>query len=416
MTPQAASVVIVSRGRPALLRRCLVGLDQQDHPEFEIVVVADADGVAAVEHMGWADRVKVIRFDEANISAARNEGISAAAAPVVAFIDDDAVAEHDWLRRLTAPITERRADAAGGFVLGRNGLSFQWTAREVFADATVREISVDRDEETILTGSAGRGIKTEGTNMAFRRSLLIELGGFDVGYAYYLDETDLNMRLAERGTRTAIVPRARVHHGFAKSDRRQADRAPRDLSPVGASLVRFVRRHRGGIDPEPVRRSEREKYRAALLAHMVAGRILPTAVEPVLRSFDRGWAGSTTLEGPKPEFSENPTFVRFIPRIGAGAAHEVIWGWLGSLGQLRRRARKAVADGHRATVYAFSLTSLYHRRRFDPEGYWEQRGGLFGRSLRTDPIFKYWKRAERVRREERLGGQNSGLGRTKTVI
>lgn len=366
--------------------------------------------------MGWADRVKVIRFDEANISAARNEGISAAAAPVVAFIDDDAVAEHDWLRRLTAPITEKRADAAGGFVLGRNGLSFQWTAREVFADATVREISVDRDEETILTGSAGRGIKTEGTNMAFRRSLLIELGGFDVGYAYYLDETDLNMRLAERGTRTAIVPRARVHHGFAKSDRRQADRAPRDLSPVGASLVRFVRRHRGGFDPEPVRRSEREKYRAALLAHMVAGRILPTAVEPVLRSFDRGWAGSTTLEGPKPEFSENPTFVRFIPRIGAGAAHEVIWGWLGSLGQLRRRARKAVADGHRATVYAFSLTSLYHRRRFDPEGYWEQRGGLFGRSLRTDPIFKYWKRAERVRREERLGGQNSGLGRTKTVI
>ena len=124
--------------------------------------------------------------------------------------------------------------------------------------------------------------------MAFRRSLLIELGGFNVGYAYYLDETDLNMRLAERGTRTAIVPRARVHHGFAKSDRRQADRAPRDLSPVGASLVRFVRRHRGGFDPEPVRRSEREKYRAALLAHMVAGRILPTAVEPVLRSFDRG--------------------------------------------------------------------------------------------------------------------------------
>jgi GT2 family glycosyltransferase len=296
LTPEAASVVIVSRGRPALLRRCLVGLDQQDHPEFEIVVVADADGVAAVEHMGWADRVKVIRFDEANISAARNMGIAAAAAPVVAFIDDDAVAEHDWLHRLTAPITEGRADAAGGFVLGRNGLSFQWTAREIFADATVREISVDRDEETILTGSAGKGIKTEGTNMAFRRSLLIELGGFDVGYTYYLDETDLNMRLAERGTRTAVVPRARVYHGFAMSDRRQADRSPRDLSPVGANLARFVRRHRGGFDPEPVRCSEREKYRAALLGHMVAGQILPTAVEPVLRSFDRGWAGAAALE------------------------------------------------------------------------------------------------------------------------
>jgi hypothetical protein len=122
------------------------------------------------------------------------------------------------------------------------------------------------------------------------------------------------------------------------------------------------------------------------------------------------------LERPQPEFLENPAFVRFFPRIGAGAEREVIWGWLGSLGRLRRKARKVVADGHRVTVYAFSLTSLYHRRRFDPEGYWEQRGGLFGRSHCTDPIFKYWKRADRVRREERLGGKISGSERTKTTI
>lgn len=403
MTPEAASAVIISRGRPGLLRRCVVALGQQDHPEFEIVVVADAAGIAAVGAMGWTDRIKVIRFDDANISAAGNIGIAGAAAPAVAFIDDDAVAEHDWLRRLTAPITQDRADAVGGFVIGRNGISFQWTAREVYPDATSKEIKVDPSEETILTASPGRSIKTEGTNMAFRRDLLVEVGGFDPGYSYYLDETDLNMRLAEHGARTAIVPLARVHHGFAMSDRRQADRVPRDLAPVGASLARFLLRHRVGLDPEPVRRAEREKYRVALLGHMVAGRILPTAVEPVLRSFDQGWSASAATTQP-PDFTDGAVFRRFVPQIRQGAEHEVIWGWLSRLGLLRRRAREAVAKGNRATVFAFSLTSFYHHRRFDPEGFWEQRGGLFGRSLRTDPVFKFWRRADRVRREELLRG------------
>jgi GT2 family glycosyltransferase len=402
VTPQAASVVIVSRGRPELLRRCLVGLDQQDHSEFEIVVVADAEGITSVERMGWSDRVKALRFDQANISVARNRGIAEAAAPVVAFVDDDAVPEYDWLRRLTAPITEGRADAAGGFVIGRNGISFQWTAREVYADTTSKEIEVDPYEETILTGCSGKSIKTEGTNMAFRRDLLIEMGGFDPGFRYFLDETDLNMRLAQRGARTAIVPLARVHHGFAVSDRRQADRAPRDLAPVGASLARFLARHGEGVDRDKVYRAEREKYRVALVVHMVAGRILPSAVGGILHSFDKGWATPATDE-PAPAFAEVTSFKRFVPRAGATSEHRVIWGWLSQLAGLRRRARETVAEGKRVTVYAFSLTSLYHRRRFDPEGYWEQRGGLFGRSLRTDPIFRYWRRAERARREERLG-------------
>jgi len=402
VTPQAASVVIVSRGRPDLLRRCLVGLDQQDHPEFEIVVVADAAGIAAVEGMDFGDRVKTIYFDEANISSARNVGIGAATAPVVAFIDDDAVPEHDWLRRLTAPITQGRADAAGGFVIGRNGISYQWRAREVFADTTSKEITVDPIEVSILTGDKGRCIKTEGTNMAFNRDLLIEMGGFDPGYRYYLDETDLNMRLAERRVRTAVVPLAQVHHGFALNEQRQHDRAPRDLAPVGASLARFMWRHGAEQNPERVRCSEREKYRVALLQHMIAGRILPTSLEPILRTFDQGWAGFVPVEVPSREFSRPTEFKPFMPRLGQAAEHVVTWGWLGQLGRLRRSARKTIAAGNRATVYAFSLTSFYHSRRFHADGFWEQRGGLFGRSLRSDPIFKLWNRNDRVRREEEL--------------
>ena len=118
------SVVIVSRRRPALLRRCLLGLTQQDLPGFEVVVVADPAGIAAVQ--GFA--VKTVGFDEPNISAARNLGIAQAGGEVVAFIDDDAVPEPTWLSRLTVPFSDPAVIAATGFVRGRNGVSFQWKA------------------------------------------------------------------------------------------------------------------------------------------------------------------------------------------------------------------------------------------------------------------------------------------------
>ena len=48
MTP-SVSVVIVSHGRPDALALCLTGVGQLDYPNFEIVVVADSTGVAAVK-------------------------------------------------------------------------------------------------------------------------------------------------------------------------------------------------------------------------------------------------------------------------------------------------------------------------------------------------------------------------------
>ncbi|MEO0704037.1 MAG: glycosyltransferase family A protein, partial [Pseudomonadota bacterium] len=97
------SVVVVSRDRPDALRRCLEGVAQLQYPTFEVVVVADAAGVAAAQQMPLADNLKIVPFERANISQARNLGISQAAGEIVAFIDDDAVPEPSWLSYLTDP-------------------------------------------------------------------------------------------------------------------------------------------------------------------------------------------------------------------------------------------------------------------------------------------------------------------------
>ncbi|WP_372887787.1 glycosyltransferase family 2 protein, partial [Shimia sp.] len=128
MSQSPVSVVIVSRGRPQALARCLTGLSQQTHPSFETIVVADPSGCAAVNDGAFSGLVKLVAFDEANISAARNLGIARAAGELVAFIDDDAVPEPTWLAHLVAPFdSDPEVMAAGGFVRGRNGISFQWT-------------------------------------------------------------------------------------------------------------------------------------------------------------------------------------------------------------------------------------------------------------------------------------------------
>ncbi|MEP5155405.1 glycosyltransferase family A protein, partial [Planktotalea sp.] len=91
MSTPSVSVIVVSRGRAADLPLCLTGISQLDYPEFEVVLVADKDGMEAARDLSFFEDLKCVAFEEANISAARNLGIAEAAGEIVAFIDDDAV-------------------------------------------------------------------------------------------------------------------------------------------------------------------------------------------------------------------------------------------------------------------------------------------------------------------------------------
>lgn len=77
MEPVPVSVVVVSRARPRWLARCLTGIARADHRPFEVVVVACPAGCEAVRAHPKADEIKLVAYDQDNISAARNRGIAA---------------------------------------------------------------------------------------------------------------------------------------------------------------------------------------------------------------------------------------------------------------------------------------------------------------------------------------------------
>jgi O-antigen biosynthesis protein len=374
---ERASVIVVSRHRPAALARCLTALKQLDHPDFEVVVVACPAGAEVAARFPC----KLIPFDVANISQARNLGLAAAATPLVAFIDDDAVPEPTWLSRLLAPFRHPAVLSSGGYVRGRDGLRYQWRARwcnrcgESF-DLVLPPLP-DGETAHLLPAPPEGAIRTEGTNCAFRASALATIGGFDPGFAFYLDETDVNLRLAAvPGALTALVPGAEVHHGFAESAQRRADRVPRSLWDIGASSAYFWSKHTPAAERDSARKRLLAEQRARLIRHMITGALEPSEVGQIFRTINLGLRGA-----PK------QTMAPLVPKnmhllfegYGSGPrAGHVISGRPAHAIRLRREAATAAADGKIVTLIVLARTAQRLRLSFRPEGFWELSGGIWG--------------------------------------
>ena len=408
MTDLPASIVIVSRGRPDALRRCLLGISQLQYPNFEVVVVADPDGIKVAQSMPFADDLKLLPFDEANISVARNIGITHAAGEVVAFIDDDAVPEPQWLRYLVAPALQSDVAAMGGFVRGRNGISYQWKARSLDAFGEAHDLDVDPHQASILTPPKDRAIKTEGTNMAFRRSVLIELCGFDPAFHYFLDETDLNMRLARAGHVTAIVPLAEVHHGFAANSWRTKNRVPRDLFDIGASWAVFQRKHIVKDARADQWRRLRSQERQRLLRHLISGRLEPRDVRRLMGRLDRGFKEGCGRAYGQAKLAVHPA-APFKPFTSARRTSVIML-----TRPLRSKidhanAADRVKSGEIVTMLNLSRTAIFHQLMLDADGVWVQSGGIFGKAERTEPIFRMTSRSRRLEKERLRVARQRGL-------
>lgn len=385
-----ASVVVVSRHRPEALARCLAALTLQDHP-LELVLVADPGAVGIRPDLP----AKRVAFDRPNISLARNLGLARAAGDVVLFIDDDALAEPGWVRDLVAPFADPRVIAATGFTRGPDGLN--WQARAERIDASGRSYPIPVEGPALLAPEWGDPVSTLGTNCAFRRDALLAVGGFDPAFAYHLDESDVNRRLAQAFPQglTAVVPGAEVIHGLEPGTSRASRGVPHDLRAVGRSTAIFAARHGGSADWLAAAQRRR------LLRLMVAGRLEPRAVGRVLATLRAGLAEAQGMAPPPPGplAPDPPAFLPLPVRPGEAL---FLAGWHWRARTLRRRAAQAVAQGRRVTLLLLTPSLLPHRLILTPGGWWEQRGGLWGPSRPGDSALMFCRLQGRTEREQKI--------------
>jgi glycogen synthase len=217
------SVVISTYNRSENLKQLLIALPNQRYREFEVIVVNgpstdDTDNLLN----NWRKTIKFANCAIPNLSISRNIGISRAAGDIVAFIDDDAIPHPRWLESIVAKYERSEIGAVGGFVFDRTGYHFQTTniVCDRFGGADNHYPTTPGEE--FNTPLAPKYSALLGTNCSARRALLYQLGGFDEEIEYFLDETDLCVRLIDAGHKIGIAPKAIVFHNFADSHIREA--------------------------------------------------------------------------------------------------------------------------------------------------------------------------------------------------
>lgn len=378
------SIAIPNHRRPHLLKRVLHGLSQLDYPAFEIVVVGDQPSIQDYGLPGdWASLIRYSQFVEPNICKSRNIAISLASGEVVAFCDDDGVPEPNWLRQLVVPFTDKRVGAVAGTVRGADGVRVDWGGGHF--DRSGEEVPVPMpkgiqivDAQTQLSTNTFLGLM--GVNTAFRREALLSVGGFDEAIRYYLDETDMALRLAEAGWSTAIAPAAEVHHLHEVNASRGSLRTPRNLVQIAASKAYFCHRHMAEGDVK----SELERFRLTRLADMDPylrlGVLRAAGRRDLEQQLERGLKeGLTrTQNTPLPKAQEKPGFQRFSPARRVRALRiALVTGWgLGRTAKLRSAARRLAAAGHRVSCFSFSSGPHPLTVTFE-DGVWLHTGGTW---------------------------------------
>ena len=120
------SVIVNTLNRMGSLENTLLGLRQLRYPDVEIIVV---HGPCTDETLALLERhrefIRIAACPIMNLSVSRNIGLRLAAKDLVAFIDDDAVPEPDWLDRLVSGFTGPAVAAVGGFIRDQAGVAYQ---------------------------------------------------------------------------------------------------------------------------------------------------------------------------------------------------------------------------------------------------------------------------------------------------
>ncbi len=186
-----ASVVIPSFNSAETLEECLSALRAQTAKNFDVVLVddssTDATQKALEKFSGWKELTVVRNSKTLGSSASRNIGWKKSKGSVVLFTDSDCVPEKNWVK-----------ESVKGF----------------FGDGAVQGmvLSPERGVFTHFNEILGPGPGCQTSNLAVKKTVLEELGGFDERFNRFREDIDFRHRLGKAGKKFGFNPEAKVLH------------------------------------------------------------------------------------------------------------------------------------------------------------------------------------------------------------
>jgi glycosyltransferase involved in cell wall biosynthesis len=247
-----ATVAVCTRDRPEDLDRCLAALRSLVSTGQELLVVDSAStGDATVQIVRRHPGVRYVREDRPGLDIARNRALREARGDIVAFCDDDAVPDANWLNALLVNFSHPRTLCVTGLTLP---LELETEAQEWFERTNEFSRGLDRrrfdgtKDDPFLVSRIGAGV-----NMALRRSVLDLVGPFDealdAGTATRSGgDHDMFARILLAGYSIMYEPAALSLHRHRRdwASLRDAVRG------YGTGVYAFLTKHVMGGEPRPI--------------------------------------------------------------------------------------------------------------------------------------------------------------------
>lgn len=271
-------VVICTRDRPAQLDRCLEAVARQDHPNYQVLVVdnAPSDGSAREVATRWGAQYVMEPIPGA--SRARNRGAREGSSEIIAFLDDDAIPEPDWVSQLAVEFRDPLVMAVGGpYRALKEDIETESLCRllgEAGIGSLERMVVDLRTPRWFEIANFGGAAPTG--NMAFRRRAFEVWPGFNEQFGPGTlfsggEESHAFFSLVQRGYRVIYTPSAIVRHPYPRTlAELRALHLKRLTSATGYMTLLFV---------------EEPRYRRALLIYLFSA----------LRGTPRIWRGQYGL-------------------------------------------------------------------------------------------------------------------------
>lgn len=217
--PIQITAVVCTFNRCDLLRAAVGSLLEQSlaQTHYNVLVIDNSPSGAAVQALAGefsSAPVRLIHETSLGLSHARNRALAEAEAPLVAFLDDDALAHRDWLERMVAFFAEHDDSVAG--VGGPVEPLWEAPRPSWLPDRFLSYLSaIDWGDATFPVDAERYLI---GTNVAYRREAVLAAGGFrtDLGRRgtslISNEEIELHQRLQAAGKQVYYTPGVRVRH------------------------------------------------------------------------------------------------------------------------------------------------------------------------------------------------------------
>jgi Glycosyl transferase family 2 len=253
--PMLVSIVVPTHHRPGMLRDLLASLERQSYPlsslEVNLVASPDDPAFAVAEEFRMRGRLTLSctcipddPWQGRNPAAKRNYGVEQARGEWIAFIDDDCLADPEWISAAAALLADPTVMAVEG------------------AKMIPQVDPPTLTYKGLLSFTRPGGYQT--CNMFYRRNLFLRLGGFDLRFPFYLEDSDLAWTVLDEQHPIPYAAKARVYHPVSEpAPWRLLDDAKRTIL-----LPLLRRKHRAQYRSSGMR-AVRSSHAVYLVAHLV---------------------------------------------------------------------------------------------------------------------------------------------------